>query len=55
MAASQPPPSTIKEDWNAICRKLDKEMDKPEVVYEFSNSQKKLSTDRTEKGLYKRP
>lgn len=30
------------------------EKNKPEVVYEFSNGAKKLSTDRTSKGIYER-
>lgn len=51
-SASQPAPHTIVEDWNAICRKVDKEMDVPEVVYEFSNGTKKMSTDRTNSGIY---
>lgn len=52
---TQPPPSTRVENWGAICDKLDKDMDKPEVVYEFSNGNKKTSTDRTTNGIYKRP
>ncbi len=47
MGASQPPPSIRKEDWNAIVRKHDKEFDKPEVVYRFSNDVEKTSTDRS--------
>lgn len=38
-----------------MCRKVDADMDKQEVVYEFSNKSKKLSTDRTESGVYRRP
>ncbi len=52
MGASQPPPSIRKEDWNAIVRKHDKEFDKPEVVYRFSNDVEKISTDRTKSGIY---
>ncbi len=55
MGASQPPPSQRIEDWGAIVRKHDKEFNKPEVVYRFSNGVKKTSTDRTESGVYKRP
>ncbi len=50
--ASQPPPTLRKEDWNAIVRKHDKEFDKPEVVYRFSNDAEKISTDRTNSGIY---
>lgn len=53
--SNAPPPTTTVTDLNAICRKADPDMDKPEVVYEFSNKNKKLSTDRTESGVYKRP
>lgn len=51
---SQPPPTTRVTDWNAMCRKVDADMDKPEVVYKFSNGKEKLSTDRTESGVYRR-
>lgn len=47
MGSSQPPPSIRKEDWATICRKFDKEMDKPQVAYKFSNNAEKLDTDRT--------
>ena len=52
---SQPKPTNRVTDWNAMCRKVDSEMDKPEVVYKFSNGKEKTSTDRTESGVYKRP
>ena len=55
--ATQPekPPHTKVTDWNAICHKADSEMEKPEVVYKFSNGKEKKSTDRTESGVYRRP
>lgn len=31
-----------------------KNMNKPEVCYEFSDGNKKLDTDRTESGVYRR-
>lgn len=52
---SQPPPTTVVTDWNAMCRKVDPDMDKPEVVYKWSNGKEKLSTDCTETGVYRRP
>jgi hypothetical protein len=51
---SQPKPTTRITDWNAECRKADPDMDKPEVVYTFSNNKQKKSTDRTESGVYRR-
>ena len=53
--ATQPKPSTIVTDWRAICYKIDPDMEKPEVVYKFSNGKEKKSTDRTETGVYRRP
>lgn len=47
-------PNTIVEDMRAICHQLDSEMEKPEVVYKFSNAKQKVSTDRTEEGIYRR-
>ena len=52
---SQPPPTTIVSDWNAMCRKVDPNMDEPEVVYKFSNGKEKKSTDRTQSGVYRLP
>jgi hypothetical protein len=51
---TQPAPNTRVTDWNAMCRKVDADMDKQEVVYRFSNGKQKLSTDRTESGVYRR-
>ena len=42
---------TLKE---LVARVEGKELNKPEVVYEFSNGVRKVSTDRTEKGFYRR-
>lgn len=39
-------------DWRALCNKADPEMEKPEVVYKFSNGKEKISTDRTDSGVY---
>lgn len=46
MGASQPKPHTRLNDWGAICRALDKDMNKPEVVYKFTGTEK-TSTDRS--------
>ena len=53
--ANEPKPSNTVTDWRAICYKNDAEMEKPEVVYKFSNGKEKKSTDRTENGVYRRP
>lgn len=55
--AAQPekPPHTKVIDWRALCNKHDPDMEKPEVVYKFSNKREKKSTDRTESGVYRRP
>lgn len=42
-------------DFRAICHKMDADMEKPEIVYKFSNGVEKKSTDRTESGVYRRP
>lgn len=52
---ADPKPSTVVTDWRAICHKNDPDMEKPEVVYKFSNNKEKKSTDRTESGVYRRP
>ena len=48
-------PNVKVTDFRAICHKLDPEMEKPEVVYKFSNGKEKKSTDRAETGVYRRP
>ena len=55
--ATQPekPPHTNVTDFRAMCFKHDKDMEKVEVVYKFSNGVEKKSTDRTESGVYRRP
>jgi hypothetical protein len=53
--SSQPPPHNTITDFRAICHKADPDMEKPEVVYKWSNGREKLSTDRTESGVYRRP
>ena len=52
---TQPKPNFITTDFRAKCLKADPDLDKPEVVYRFSNRAEKKSTDRTESGVYKRP
>lgn len=52
--AAGPPPTTRLKDLRAICHKLDDEMEKPEVVYTFSNGKKFESSDRSESGVYER-
>ena len=47
-------PTNTLTDWNTLCRKADPDMDKPEIVYEFSNKTKRVSTDRQETGVYRR-
>ena len=42
-------------NWDGLVRKADPKKDKPEVVYQFSNGRKFVSTDRSENGIYKRP
>jgi hypothetical protein len=42
------------ESFIAICNKVDKDMNKPEIVYEFSNGKKFESSDRGEDGVYRR-
>lgn len=51
---NQPKPSNTVTDWRALCHKNDPEMEKPEVVYKFSNGKEKKSTDRAETGVYRR-
>lgn len=55
MAIPERPPHTQVDDWRAKCFKVDPDMEKPEVVYKFSNGKEKTSTDRTETGVYRRP
>jgi len=49
-----PAPSQREQNWKAWCDAADPDMEKPEVVYQFSNGVKKISTDRTTKGIYRR-
>jgi hypothetical protein len=52
--AADLPPKTRVTDLNAIVRKLDPDMDKPESVYKMSNGREFKSTDRNETGVYRR-
>jgi len=52
---TQPKPRFTTTDMKAKCLKADPELEKPEVVYRFSNGSQKTSTDRTQSGVYKRP
>lgn len=55
MSTTDNKPKYRNDDWNAMCRRLDPDMDKPEVVYKFSGNKQKKSTDRTQSGVYRRP
>lgn len=49
------PPKTRQYTLGGLVARIEgKELNKPEVVYEFTGGAKKVSTDRTEKGIYKR-
>lgn len=50
--ASGPAPSFRVLDLSSLCHKADSEMEKPEVVYEFSNKRKFESSDRSSTGVY---
>jgi hypothetical protein len=52
--AAGPGPKFIVTDLRAICHKLDKDMEKPEIVYEWSNARKFESSDRSDSGVYTR-
>lgn len=52
--AAGPAPSTRVVDLRAICHRLDDQMEKPEVVYTFSNGKKFESSDRSDSGVYER-
>ena len=52
---TQPKPTFRTDDQKSRCLKADPLLEKPEVVYKFSNGAQKTSTDRTESGVYKRP
>lgn len=52
--AESPKPTFRVTDWRAICNKIDKDMEKPEIVYEFSNGRKFESSDRSDSGVYSR-
>lgn len=57
MANTNPPPKP-KFRYYSIAQLVreheGKNMNKPEVCYEFSDGSKKVDTDRTESGVYKR-
>lgn len=49
------PPTTRNYTMKSLVAKVEgKELNKPEVVYEFTGGAKKVSTDRTNKGIYER-
>lgn len=52
---TQPKPRFTTDDFKARCLKADPELEKPEVVYRFSNGAEKKSTDRQQSGVYRRP
>lgn len=52
--AAGPGPTFRNTDLLALCNKVDKDMEKPEIVYEFSNGRKFESSDRSETGVYTR-
>jgi hypothetical protein len=53
--AAQPKPKFRTDDQRSRVLKLDPLFEKPEVVYRFSNGAEKVSTDRTQSGVYRRP
>ena len=53
--AKTPKPKFRKYSIAQIVRELEgKNMNKPEVCYEFSDGSKKVDTDRTNSGVYER-
>lgn len=53
-SAVGPGASFVVTDLLAICNKVDKDMEKPEIVYEFSNGRRFESSDRSDSGVYSR-
>jgi hypothetical protein len=47
-------PKFIDYSFESEVKKVDKEHNHPEVVYQFSNGRKFVSTDRSENGVYKK-
>lgn len=41
------------DDMRAICNRLDPDMEKPEIVYRFSNGRTFESSDRGQDGFYR--
>ena len=55
MSNTTPKPVFRTYSIGGLVRKLEgEEFNKPQVVYEFSDGSKKMDTDRTENGYYRR-
>ena len=51
----RPPPKFREYSIGQLVRELEgKNLNKPEVCYEFSSGEKKVDTDRTSSGVYER-
>lgn len=48
------PPTTREINWKGLVAKVDPDLNKPEIAYEFSNGRKFESSDRSDTGIYER-